>query len=493
MMTVLSIIIFLSLLPNVLSDVYVYNDAGKVVEDYDDQAANFGPAFTSEGIKGYVALTNPKNACTKVEPAPNISIAGYRWIALIPRTNSVDVCDFDLKVLNAQNANFSAVIIYNYQDALVSMGPHGRNIQIPSTLITHSDGLSIISNYLYNRTSSKSTPQFHIRVTGEQLFNFRPYLVPFLCIVGIILLALISFMMVKCYLQHRRTRRHRLPRSALKQLKVKKFVKGDRWEVCAICLDDYEEGAKLRILPCDHAYHMKCIDPWLLNNRRQCPVCKRYVFPDHDNSDEESNDHAATEQTPLIRPSNDDSIPDPSITGQTERRIIRSLHSGISINNNHRNELSDSDENNVDDTEDISVLPRQSIINRITTTDLVFDQPQSNFQRYSHPQLPRIVLRQSSADEQNNNTNTTTTTSYGSFHESPSGSFTTPRAANFFVGSLGGTTDNTNISARSVIEDMSDAETDDNDERMHSVLTDVEVNEAYVPDEENTDVLRMNV
>ncbi len=58
--------------------------------------------------------------------------------------------------------------------------------------------------------------------------------------------------MIRCYLQHRRTHRHRLPRSALKQLKIKKFVKGDRWEVCAICLDDFEEGAKLRILPCDH-------------------------------------------------------------------------------------------------------------------------------------------------------------------------------------------------------------------------------------------------
>lgn len=46
--------------------------------------------------------------------------------------------------------------------------------------------------------------------------------------------------------------RHRLPRSALKQLKIKKFVKTDPWEVCAICLDDYVEGAKLRILPCAH-------------------------------------------------------------------------------------------------------------------------------------------------------------------------------------------------------------------------------------------------
>ena len=58
--------------------------------------------------------------------------------------------------------------------------------------------------------------------------------------------------MVKYYLQRRRTRRHRLPKSALKQLQIKKFAKGDRWEVCAICLDDYVDGAKLRILPCDH-------------------------------------------------------------------------------------------------------------------------------------------------------------------------------------------------------------------------------------------------
>ena len=177
-----------------------------------------------------------------------------------------------------------------------------------------------------------------------------------------------------------------------------------------------------------------------------------------------------------------------------EHRTIRSLRSGTSINNNHDVELTDSDDNSNDDTEDISVLPRQSTVNRITTTDLVFDRSQSNIQRYSHPQLPRILLRQSSADEQNNNTNSTTTiTTYGSFHESPSGSFTTPRAANFFVGSLGGTTDNTNISARSVIEDISDVDTDDNDERMHSVLTDVEINQAYIPDEENTDVLRTNV
>ncbi|CAF0723296.1 unnamed protein product [Rotaria sordida] len=478
------------------SDVFVYNAVNKAVEDYDDQPANFGPSFPSNGITGYVILTNPKNACTKVAPPPNIPTSKYRWIALIPRTKLDDMCDFDLKVLNAQNANFSAVIIYNYEDALITMGPHGRSIQIPSTLIMYSDGLSIILNYLYNETTANSTPQFHVKITTGQ-FNFGAYLIPFICIISVSFFGLIGFMLVKCYLQRRRLRRHRLPRSALKQLKIKKFAKGDRWEVCAICLDDFEEGAKIRILPCDHAYHMKCIDPWLLNNRRQCPICKRYVFPNHDNSDEEeNNDRTPTEQTPLIQPSNDISVPILSRIRQRERRILNSTGTGASNSTTAINGSSDTDDDDDDDDDnhDASSLLRQiTTTNHITTNDLVFNRPLTNSQSYSNPELSHVHLHQSDSEDIDNNTTATTITTYESLHDSLSTSYTTPRAANFFVGSPGGTTDNTNISAHSVIENVSDIETDDNDERMHSVLTDVEINHAYVSDDETTNVLRTNL
>ncbi len=75
---------------------------------------------------------------------------------------------------------------------------------------------------------------------------------------------------------------------------------------------------------------MKCIDPWLLNNRRQCPVCKRYVFPNQDNSDDEEiggghqqqQQRRPTEQTPLIYSNTNSSETDLSTNPQLTGKIF---------------------------------------------------------------------------------------------------------------------------------------------------------------------------
>ncbi|KAI8925264.1 hypothetical protein BC831DRAFT_461703 [Entophlyctis helioformis] len=42
---------------------------------------------------------------------------------------------------------------------------------------------------------------------------------------------------------------------------------------CALCLCDYENGDRLRELFCRHRFHAECVDEWLVQGKRKCPVC----------------------------------------------------------------------------------------------------------------------------------------------------------------------------------------------------------------------------
>lgn len=46
---------------------------------------------------------------------------------------------------------------------------------------------------------------------------------------------------------------------------------------CMVCLEDFEVGDKLRMMPCSHSFHQRCIFRWLRISR-QCPCC-RFPLP----------------------------------------------------------------------------------------------------------------------------------------------------------------------------------------------------------------------
>lgn len=48
---------------------------------------------------------------------------------------------------------------------------------------------------------------------------------------------------------------------------------------CTICLEPFEDGMQIRILPCFHQFMAACIDPWLLQQAK-CPICKGNAIPD---------------------------------------------------------------------------------------------------------------------------------------------------------------------------------------------------------------------
>ncbi|CAO2166846.1 unnamed protein product [Urochloa humidicola] len=71
-----------------------------------------------------------------------------------------------------------------------------------------------------------------------------------------------------------------LKRRALRSLPVEVYgaAAGVAADVCAICLGEFADGEKVRVLPrCAHGFHVPCVDAWLLSHD-SCPTCRGTVL-----------------------------------------------------------------------------------------------------------------------------------------------------------------------------------------------------------------------
>ncbi|BBN03892.1 E3 ubiquitin-protein ligase ATL10/75/76/77/78 [Marchantia polymorpha subsp. ruderalis] len=70
-----------------------------------------------------------------------------------------------------------------------------------------------------------------------------------------------------------------LPVLSFRSATIGKLKEGSPAE-CTICLSDFVENEKVRLLPkCNHVFHIDCIDMWLLSHV-SCPVCRDSIVED---------------------------------------------------------------------------------------------------------------------------------------------------------------------------------------------------------------------
>ncbi|XP_045510689.1 E3 ubiquitin-protein ligase RNF13 isoform X1 [Colias croceus] len=273
--------------------VYTQDLPHTIAEEFRDMPASFGPEVPPDGLRGFLVPGEPADGCGPLGKPPAVENFTGKWIVIVARFN----CSFEVKVRNAQAAGFDAAIVHNVNssdlETMSAKDPEG--IMIPSVFVSDLAGLILSEEYIYiNR--------YYIMVNGDLPFNINTHLLlPFAIVVVLCLIVILIFMIVKCIKDRRRARRHRLPNRSLKKIPTCKFSKGDPYDTCAICLDDYQEGERLRVLPCAHAYHAKCIDPWLTQNRRVCPVCKRRVLAA---GERRHSDCDSSDTEPLVRRDN---------------------------------------------------------------------------------------------------------------------------------------------------------------------------------------------
>lgn len=72
-----------------------------------------------------------------------------------------------------------------------------------------------------------------------------------------------------------------IKRRALRSFPVEVYGAGDGEDiddVCAICLGEFVDGEKVRVLPrCGHGFHVRCVDAWLVSHG-SCPTCRQPVI-----------------------------------------------------------------------------------------------------------------------------------------------------------------------------------------------------------------------
>ena len=45
-------------------------------------------------------------------------------------------------------------------------------------------------------------------------------------------------------------------------------------ERCGICLEEWADEDRCRVLECRHVYHAGCVDEWLVESSNTCPMCR---------------------------------------------------------------------------------------------------------------------------------------------------------------------------------------------------------------------------
>ena len=281
---------------------------------YDERFSN----IPNGGMEGFLHQPDPKDGCSYISPILSLELgtsSNDSWFAIIENYPS---CMESIILDHVRNAGYKLII------ASSSTGKENKTFNskkigtfsFPIVIVTVNYTDYLIENALSNFTSPeiKATISANVNIFMAVIVMFTVVLftVCFLCCC------------LFCYCQKRRSRQYRvitgiqqqrqrnfdrlqnhddiarreLIESILRQLQqlhldgevqqplgmeqtkklpIKKYQKLSNVETCAICVDDFKQGDTLRILPCHHFFHIKCVDEWLNNHSDLCPLCKNKV------------------------------------------------------------------------------------------------------------------------------------------------------------------------------------------------------------------------
>lgn len=251
-----------------------------------DRPANFGGEIPLEGVQGTLKLADPIEACTSIAPHGE-----GPWIALIQRSGKENNCHFATQVYHAQAAGASAAVVYDtVEEPLLTMYRTNTDYAptIPATFVSANSAKLLLG------LLDKDLQVTILDVNGNTLASGLATVVLSCLALGIVMTTFYLMKLNSTLLGVEEPTQAEPDTLSTEQLEKIPIVVYDTAlveeglekaspdsprggmtrEGCPICIEEYEDGEKVRVLPCFHLFHKECIDFWLTTQHKTCPVCK---------------------------------------------------------------------------------------------------------------------------------------------------------------------------------------------------------------------------
>ena len=217
------------------------------------------------------------------------------------------------KIIYAELVGYSAVLSYTEGDRNLTIPSAVVNTRFPVALVEEKVAHDLIRKYLYKPENYNMNLHTFVTVSGNIVDGI--IIVAFCFVLAIVCCLCCCFWCCVCckvrvdnrrirrdlanmeYARRNDATRQELLESIMRHLQTmerelgaqiplgpaqinsipkRPFVKGDSYnETCAICVDEFEAGEDVRVLPnCGHIFHPDCIDEWLSKHSSLCPLCK---------------------------------------------------------------------------------------------------------------------------------------------------------------------------------------------------------------------------
>ncbi|KAK8820004.1 hypothetical protein WA538_002103, partial [Blastocystis sp. DL] len=265
--------------------------------------ATFSRGYVSGRTYGQLILSEPRIACEE------ITIDVRDRIVLVERYNKDHSCPYEKQAFIAQSAGALSVVLMDneYREGMLFPSPMNMTIAeqvaIPVVYISKSSSDDILCLL-------QNTTVLYVNITEETEYKVIERESHYAWLYITFSLVLLFWIWSTCYYSdHAIVRRIANQRKSLYN-KIRPVIYSKKTRIandhfqhlfsssprpmsskqlqlvtpahdaCPICLSEFVYGDVVKILPCNHMFHMDCLDPWYLKQSASCPVCKMVITKD---------------------------------------------------------------------------------------------------------------------------------------------------------------------------------------------------------------------